>query len=143
MTYRSAWVGFPSPVLTSSRLTILVAFLPYGFGCVFASILNGRLMDWNFRRVARLNNIPIDKKRGMDLCDFPIERARLQICFPLLYLGIVTILIYGWVLEINAHVAVPLVLLFFVGLFVTGAFNVMSTMRKHTGTSRQCYANRL
>ena len=109
-------------------LQIGLIFLPYGVGSGIAAIASGKLMDFNYRRVAKEAGITIDKKRGEDMQNFPIEKARLQVVFPMLYCGVVTILCYGWVLQKQAHLAAPLVLQFLVGFFLTGAFNVMSVM---------------
>ena len=107
-------------------LKIGLSFLPFGVGCACAAFTQGRLLDWNFRRVARKEGFPIDLKRGNDLRNFPIERARLQVAYPFIYLNSVVILIYGWILQIEAPLAAPLVLLFFIGFCSTGTFNVMS-----------------
>ncbi|KAI4152057.1 MAG: hypothetical protein LQ340_003137 [Diploschistes diacapsis] len=109
-------------------LQIGLSFIPFGIGCVAASLCNGRMLDYNYRRLAKRAGILIDKKRGEDMRHFPIEKARLQIVFPLLYIGAVIIVLYGWMLEIEAPLAAPLVLLFFCGFFVNGSFNAMSTM---------------
>ena len=109
-------------------LQIGLIFLPFGVGCGIAAIASGKLMDFNYRRVAKEAGITIDKSRGEDMKTFPIEKARLQVVFPLLYCGAVTILCYGWVLQKQAHLAAPLVLQFLMGFFLTGAFNVMSVM---------------
>jgi len=109
-------------------LQIGLSFIPFGAGCSIAAIVCGKLMDWNYRRVAKQAGIKIDKKRGEDMQHFPIEKARLQVVWPLLYVGNATLLCYGWVLQRGAHLAAPLVLLFIIGLCLTGAFNVMSTL---------------
>ncbi|MCJ1411012.1 hypothetical protein MMC19_005100 [Ptychographa xylographoides] len=109
-------------------LQVGLAFIPFGVGCSLAAIINGRLMDYNYKRVAGHAGISIDKKRGEDMRNFPIEKARLQVAWPLLYIGIATVLCYGWVLEKNAPLAAPLILLFIMGLCLTGAFNVMSVL---------------
>ena len=109
-------------------LQIGLAFIPFGVGCICTSLSNGRMLDWNYRRIAKLVGIKVDKKRGEDLRNFPIEKARLQVAFPLLYAGNIIIIIYGWLLAVETHVAGPLTLLFFVGFFLNGAFNAMSTM---------------
>ena len=85
-------------------------------------------MDWNYRRVAKQAGIIIDRKRGDDMKNFPIEKARIQVVWPLLYVGIAAILCYGWAMEQNAQLAAPLILQFIMGLCLTGSFNVMSTM---------------
>ena len=85
-------------------------------------------MDWNYRRVAKGAGITIDRKRGDDMRDFPIEKARIQVAWPLLYVGQAALLCYGWVLEKNAPLAAPLILLFILGLSLTGVFNILSVL---------------
>ena len=109
-------------------LQLGLAFIPYGAGAVVASLLCGKLIDINYKRVAKTNNITIDRKRGDDLSNFPIEKARVQVLFPLLATGIGALVAYGWVLQSEAHVAVPLVLQFVIGLCLVGNYNVMSVM---------------
>ena len=111
-------------MLTVSRLS----FIPFGVGCSIASLLFGRLMDVNYRRVAKNAGFHVDIKRGDDMRHFPLEKARIQVFIIPLYFGIACILCWGWVLEQNAPLAAPLVLSFIIGLCLTGAFNVMSTM---------------
>ena len=109
-------------------LQIGFSFIPFGVGCICASLCNGRVLDYNYRRIARKRGIKVDKKRGEDMRHFPIEQVRLQIVFPLLYVGVVVIILYGWILEMEAPLAAPLVLLFCIGFFLNGSFNAMSTM---------------
>ena len=105
-----------------------LSFIPFGMGCSVASIVCGQLMDRNYKRVAKQAGFTIDLKRGDDMRNFPIEKARIQIIYPLLYIGIATVLCYGWALERNAPLAAPLILHFTIGLTLTGSFNVMSTV---------------
>ena len=82
----------------------------------------------NYKRVAKNAGFRIDIKRGDDMRHFPLEKARIRVFIIPLYFGIAAILCWGWVLERNAPLAVPLVLSFIIGLCLTGSFNVMSTM---------------
>ncbi|KAI9821099.1 MAG: hypothetical protein M1827_003833 [Pycnora praestabilis] len=109
-------------------LQIGLCYIPFGVGCCAASILSGRAMDWNYKRVARNAGIAVDRKRGEDMKDFPLERARIQVIWPQLMIGIAAIFCYGWVLQQEASLAAPLILTFIIGLTLTGAFNVLSTM---------------
>ncbi|MCJ1390036.1 hypothetical protein MMC18_002894 [Xylographa bjoerkii] len=109
-------------------LQIGLSFIPFGVGCSLASILCGQLIDRNYRRVAAAAGIAIDRRRGEDMRGFPIERARLQVAWPLLAVGTACIAAYGWVLQRNAPLAAPLVLHFLMGLSLTGAFNIMSIL---------------
>jgi hypothetical protein len=123
-------------------LKIGLCYIPFGCGCALASLVNGRMLDRNYKRVAKQIGFTIDRKHGDDLRHFPIERARLEIIWPLLTVGLSCVLCYGWVLERNAPLAAPLVLLFFIGkcimlvrsmltpagLCVNGSFNILSTL---------------
>ena len=111
-------------MLIVSRLS----FIPFGVGCSIASIVFGRLIDINYQRVAKNAGFRIDIKRGDDMRHFPLEKARIQVFIVPLYFGIASILCWGWVLERDAPLAVPLVLSFIICLCITGAFNVLSTM---------------
>ena len=109
-------------------LQVGLSFIPYGAGCVVASLLCGKLIDINYKRMAKINNITIDRKRGDDLRNFPIEKARVQVMYPLLALGIAALVAYGWVLQIEAHLAAPLILQFVIGLCLVGSYDVMCVM---------------
>ncbi|KAG7288219.1 hypothetical protein NEMBOFW57_007749 [Staphylotrichum longicolle] len=102
-------------------LQIGLCYLPYGLGCCVAAVLQGYILDANYRRIARKIGFTIDKKRGDDLREFPIEEARLMPVYPLLSVGIAAVICYGWVLHAETNLAGPLVLLFVVGLTVTEA----------------------
>lgn len=109
-------------------LQIGLCFIPFGIGCFIAPVTLGKLLDWNFRRVAKQAGLPIDRKRATDLKDFPLEKARVQVTWPLVLIGALCLLCYGWVLEQNANLAAPLVLQFIMGLTLTGAFNCNGVM---------------
>ncbi|TVY32201.1 Itaconate transport protein [Lachnellula subtilissima] len=109
-------------------LQIGLCYIPFGAGCALASFINGRMLDRNYKRVARQIGFTIDRKRGDDLRHFPIERARLELIWPLLGFGLSCYLCYGWVLEQNTNLAAPLILQFLIGLTVNGSFNILSTL---------------
>ena len=113
-----------------NQLQIGLAFIPFGVGSTVASIATGKLMDWNFARIARnrdhINNAISTSLDGLQ--DFPLEKARVQVVWPLLYTGVVATLCYGWVLEKAAPLAAPLFLQFVIGLCFTGVFDIMSTL---------------
>ncbi|KAI9839155.1 MAG: hypothetical protein M1819_003148 [Sarea resinae] len=110
------------------EVQIGLCYLPFGVGSFLAPLINGRLLDWNYRRLAKKAGIPIDRKRETDLKDFPIEKARIQIALPLAYAGVVVMFAYGWVLEAETSIAAPLVFQFLIGVTFTGSFNCMSVM---------------
>ncbi|KAJ5666223.1 uncharacterized protein N7477_008671 [Penicillium maclennaniae] len=109
-------------------LQIGLCYIPFGLGASIASILNGRFLDYNYRRIAKKINFPMMKNRHTDLRNFPIEKARLQIAFPMLSIGSLSILAFGWCLNFGVHLAAPTTILFLMGLTLTGAFNTVGTL---------------
>ncbi|KAL3419763.1 Quinidine resistance protein 2-like protein 3 [Phlyctema vagabunda] len=109
-------------------LQIGLCYIPFGVGCCLASFVNGRMLDRNYKRVAKQIGFAIDRKRGDDLRHFPIEKARIDLIWPLLAFGLSCYLGYGWVLEKNVNLAGPLILQFFIGFCVNGSFNILSTL---------------
>ena len=109
-------------------LQLGLCFLPYGVGCCAAAVGQGYILDWNYRRTARKIGFKIDYKRGDDLSKFPIERARIQPVIPFLCVGLLAKIGYGWALHFQAPLAVPLVLIFLVGLTITGSFGIVQTL---------------
>ncbi|KKY21781.1 putative chloramphenicol resistance protein [Diplodia seriata] len=95
---------------TFNDLQIGLSFIPFGFGALLAPLVNGRLLDWNYRRTAARIGMPIDRKRGDDLRNFPIERARIEVAVPLLAVGLASLTAYGWVMDAETHLAAPLVM---------------------------------
>lgn len=59
---------------------------------------------------------------------FPVEKARIQLIFPLIFVGTGALIGYGWALERQVGVAVPLVLSFFIGLCVTWPFQILNLL---------------
>ncbi|KAK4996880.1 hypothetical protein LTR66_003608 [Elasticomyces elasticus] len=109
-------------------LQIGLSFIPFGVGCFLAPVLIGKLLDWNFRRIAKKTGLVVDKKRATELKDFPLEKSRIQVAWPLMLIGDAALLCYGWVMDVNAPLAAPLILQFIMGLTLTGSFNAMSVM---------------
>ncbi|RDW80719.1 hypothetical protein BP5796_05417 [Coleophoma crateriformis] len=109
-------------------LQIGLCYLPFGVGCCIASFVNGRMLDRNYKRIAKNIGFSIDRKHGDDLRHFPIEKARIDLIWPLLSVGLACYLCYGWVLEKNANLAWPLILQFLTGFCVNGSFNILSTL---------------
>ncbi|KAL4805147.1 major facilitator superfamily domain-containing protein [Aspergillus unguis] len=109
-------------------LQIGLCYIPFGLGATVASIATGKLLDFNYRRIAKRMNIPLSETRARNLTHFPIEQARLQIALPLLTLGAFTVIAFGWCLGFGVHLAAPTTILFFMGVTLTGSFNTVSTL---------------
>lgn len=111
-----------------SDLQIGLCYLPFGVGSSVASIINGQFLDYNYRRIATQLGLPVVRNQQTDLKNFPIEKARLQIAFPLIFLSSCLVIAFGWCLNYVVHLAAPTTILFFMGLCMTGSFNTVSTL---------------
>ena len=101
-----------------SYLTAGLVYLPSGIGGIMAAYLTGKLIDRDFRIVARCHGFSASKS-SQSPQNFPFEKARLRSVFPLLVLSTIATTGYGWALQTKAHIAVPLVM-----QFVTGSSQV-------------------
>lgn len=99
-----------------------------GVASAIGSVINGKFLDWSYKRQALRLGISIDRKRGDDLTNFPIEKARLQLSFFWAALLASAFLGYGWALNYKAPLAVPLVISFFLGFALICTMNSLSTL---------------
>ncbi|KAK3312269.1 major facilitator superfamily domain-containing protein [Apodospora peruviana] len=111
-----------------SDLQVGLMYLPMAGGSIVAGFVCGAVVNRNYRRHAAKLGIPVDKARQMDLTEFPIERARLEVGIPLLALSTTVTVAWGWALEYRASVAVPCVLLFLMGAGLVGFSNTINVL---------------
>ncbi|CZT10621.1 related to MFS multidrug transporter [Rhynchosporium graminicola] len=109
-------------------LQIGLCYLPGAVGSLLAVIVTGRLVDWNYRRLARLHKRPIVANQQLEIGNFPIEKARLQIALPMAYVACVAIAVYGWLLHLRVSIAGPFVFLFIIGFCNAGSLQVLPTL---------------
>ncbi|UNI16332.1 hypothetical protein JDV02_002770 [Purpureocillium takamizusanense] len=86
-----------------NNLQVGLCYIPFAMGSVLGSIVVGKLLNWNYVRVAKTVGVSADRKRGEDLRKFPIERARLDLMWPWTILAIITIAVWGWVVDSVHH----------------------------------------
>ncbi|RAO65763.1 uncharacterized protein BHQ10_001775 [Talaromyces amestolkiae] len=110
------------------ELQVGLCFLPFGVSSAIGAVINGKLLDINYKRIARKLNFSIDRKRGDDLTNFPIEKARLQLTFLWSIVLALAFLGYGWALNYKAPLAVPLVISFLMGFTLICTMNSLTTL---------------
>lgn len=123
--------GIPSQfgsIYGFDEVRIGLVFIPFGAGSLISAFTTGKMIDWNWRRHAKKSGFPVKKNRYQDLTNFPVEKARLQVCMPLLYLTCVSMIIYGWTLSFRTSLAGPLVVLFFAGYGVIASFQILQIL---------------
>lgn len=94
-----------------NELQIGLCYLPSGVGTILASVLNGRQLDYYFRREER--------RVGGDYrthSEFRIEKTRIRCLYPFVATQCLAAIGLGWSLQARAHLAVVLVCMFLVGL---------------------------
>ncbi|KAG8992036.1 hypothetical protein FRB94_012033 [Tulasnella sp. JGI-2019a] len=101
-----------------SELQIGLCYLPSGIGSIISSLINGRQLDYYYRKEERRVGGDYRKKRE----EFRIELTRLRCIFPFMACFIVAATSLGWCLQAKAPLAATLVVNFFIGLG-TGTVN--------------------
>jgi predicted MFS family arabinose efflux permease len=112
-----------------NSIQVGLCYIPMGFGAIVARQVTGRLVDWNFRRHGKRLGIVILKSQQTNIDNFPVERARLEIAFPLAYLSCVVIVPYGWIMNMHdPPLPAALVLLFFTTFSLSGSFQCLQVL---------------
>lgn len=118
-----------------NTLQIGLCYIPFGVGAMASRFSVGILLDRNYKRLsaqhlASPSTTATEPQSQLSKEDptFPVEKARLQIGIPTIFLSALTLITYGWVMHFRTSLAGPLILLFLIGNFTTGAFNVFSTL---------------
>ncbi|XXG94772.1 galactokinase [Hypoxylon texense] len=110
------------------EIQVGLMYLPMVGGSIVAAFVNGKLMNWNYRRHCRLRGVPFERSKQQDLAEFPIESARLEVGVPMLALTAACTVAWGWSFQYRAHIAVPCVLLFLIGWAVVGFSNTINVL---------------
>jgi hypothetical protein len=95
-----------------SELYIGLCYLPSGAGAILTTFLNGRQLDYYYRKEER--RVGGDYRKRPD--DFRVELARIRCLYPFISVLVLAAIGLGWALRYKAPLAVTLVLQFFVGL---------------------------
>lgn len=111
-----------------SPVIIGLCYLPLGVGSLSYRHTGGYLLDWNFRRHAKAAGIVITHNRQQDLSALPIEKMRLQISLPFVYMSSGVLVAYGWAIQTKSSLAGIEISLFLCGMFFSGALNGFNTL---------------
>jgi MFS family permease len=113
-----------------NALEIGLCYIPFGVGGLAARWTIGIMVDRNFQRHSRELglDLPRNQQAPEHLQDMPLEKARLQLTLPLVYASSAIVILYGWLMQARVHVSGPLVVLFFLGIVVTGTRNTLFSL---------------
>ncbi|KAJ9137446.1 Mfs general substrate transporter [Pleurostoma richardsiae] len=109
-------------------LYVGLCYLAGGSGVIAGGVIAGRLMDWNYRHVARRAGFPTDGQAYHNIRDFPIEEARSRGSITILLVSVCAIVGFGWAVQRKVHPAVPLILQCYIGAKCTVLHQVFSAL---------------
>ncbi|KAI1119199.1 major facilitator superfamily domain-containing protein [Nemania sp. NC0429] len=109
-------------------LEVGLSFLAGGAGVIAGGVAAGRLMDWSFKKTAIEAGLSPDRRKGIDIRSFPIERARSTASVPIMFVSMFAVGGYGWAVRARAHPAIPLVLQFLIGAKCTVLHQIYSAL---------------
>jgi MFS family permease len=89
-------------IYSLNELEAGLIYLPYGASCLVSTLISGKLINRDYRKVAQKHGLPIDKVGGDDLTNFPIEEARLRSIFLPTILTLTSMIGYGWAVHYHA-----------------------------------------
>ncbi|KAI4909162.1 hypothetical protein J4E85_011634 [Alternaria conjuncta] len=111
-----------------NELYIGLSYLPRGIGTIAGAYFTGKMMDYNYRAIARSIDWTIDEVSGDDLLKFPIERARTRYSYAMLMISTATMIGYGWTVQYHAYLAILLILQFLQGFWGCYGYTTFSTL---------------
>lgn len=113
-----------------NALEIGLCYIPFAVGGFAARWTVGFLADANFRRHARKAGIQLqhNQQTREQLEQIPLEKVRLELGVPLVYLSCLSLLGYSWVMNYDVHISAPLIMLFLLGNTIVGANNTFNTL---------------
>lgn len=101
-------------VYGNNELEIGLSLLPVFAGLTLGGLVAGKLIDWNYAKVAKRHNISPNREKSGIPPEFPLEIARYRRCIPFILLETALIAGYGWAVQYRVHPSVPLILHFFI-----------------------------
>jgi predicted MFS family arabinose efflux permease len=115
----AAMSTFFSRIYGLTEIKIGLTFMANGLGCIMGTLLTGKLLDVDYRR--------IKKQCAANGDHFPLERARLRTIWLWASLQCASSLAFGWTLDNGVHISVPIICTFFLGWAATSIQGVITT----------------
>jgi MFS family permease len=111
-----------------NQIQIALCYLPLGCGSLLAGFVRGKIIDARYKYHAKRLGMPLEYNRRVDLTNFPIERARLEVAIPTLALGSACSIGFGWMLQCKVNLSGPLIFLFIIGFCTSASINTVSVL---------------
>ena len=115
-------------IYSFNAFEIGLAYLPRGFGIIIGGFIVGKMMDKNYKAIADQIGYTVDRVRGDNLDNFPIESARSRGTWLMLFVSTCALTAYGWAIDKHGHVSITLILQFILGLLGTSFYTIYNTL---------------
>ncbi|CCG83875.1 protein of unknown function [Taphrina deformans PYCC 5710] len=117
-----------------SEISIGLSFIANGVGAVSASLVIGRVLNYDYQRAQRREKSQADEEVDLQRVATTlrpvnnIERTRLRWAPLMIFVFMATTLAYGWCIEAKTTVALPILWTFFTGFTTTAIMSMFSTL---------------
>ncbi|KAJ3472685.1 hypothetical protein NLG97_g10791 [Lecanicillium saksenae] len=110
------------------ELHIGLTFIANGVGCMAGTLVTGKILDADYRRVKAKFQTP-ESAEDEDEKSFPIEKARLRLLPVFSLLQCLSILLFGWTIQYprKVPIAIPIVSTFVTGWTAVSTQSVIMT----------------
>ncbi|KAI1487335.1 major facilitator superfamily transporter [Biscogniauxia mediterranea] len=115
-------------------------YIPFGLGCLLSVYIWGKILDYDYIRTAKSYGVTVNRGHDVNIDIFPIEVARLRSSVYLIVLSALGTISYGWVVQIQVHVSVVLVIQTIIGFAITGIFVALGTLLTDLNSNRSSTA---
>ena len=102
-----------------SEIQIGLIFLANGAGSMIGTVLTGRFLDYDYKKVLR--------EHGGDESIIPLEKARLRTVWIWSICEFASVVVFGWTVQKSVHISVPIVSLFVLGWAAISLQSIVST----------------
>lgn len=105
-----------------------LCYLTGGSGVIAGGFICGKMMDRNYKHVAKKAGFSNNKSDNHNIDDFPIEEARSRFSLLILAFSACVLVGFAWAVQLKVHPAVPLILQFYLGAKCTVLHQVYSAL---------------
>lgn len=105
-----------------------LCYLAGGGGVITGGFICGKMMDRNYKHVAKKAGFSTNKSDNHNIHDFPIEEARSRFSLIILAVSMCVLVGFAWAVQYKVHPSVPLILQFYLGAKCTILHQVYSAL---------------
>lgn len=95
-----------------SETEIGLAFVANGVGYMIGTLTIGKILNLDYQKIKATHSTKYPDA-GDD--EFPLEKARLRLVVPFSVLQCLSLLVFGWTVDYQVHIAVPVISTFITG----------------------------